>query len=269
MITHEHADGPARCSGTSVLPSTIHVHCLHCEYNLTGTVEPRCPECGEPFDRTWLDAWFAGRDSSLRSVVGDGRWPWWSLFSASLFEPSRIGRCLSPGIRWTRMLMYTEAARLLAVAIGLLLYALCLLELTDHDWKPIFLICLAGYFGSLFCECLLAVALGVLVTPHFVDSHRRLDFWVCLVRCFVGHLCITIMLIAAGLVLMIRGYEFLWWVMLLGIPWWYWCLSRAIAARATSAVGAALAVVAIPVAAAISIVAALMFFSGFLPGIFE
>lgn len=24
--------------------------CPTCEYNLTGTTEPRCPECGEAFD---------------------------------------------------------------------------------------------------------------------------------------------------------------------------------------------------------------------------
>ncbi len=27
----------------------IGLHCLRCEYLLTGLTEPRCPECGEPF----------------------------------------------------------------------------------------------------------------------------------------------------------------------------------------------------------------------------
>ena len=25
-------------------------HCFHCGYNLTGLTEPRCPECGTPFE---------------------------------------------------------------------------------------------------------------------------------------------------------------------------------------------------------------------------
>ncbi len=25
-------------------------HCLNCDYNLTGLTEPRCPECGQPFE---------------------------------------------------------------------------------------------------------------------------------------------------------------------------------------------------------------------------
>ncbi len=25
-------------------------HCLTCDYNLTGLTEPRCPECGQPFN---------------------------------------------------------------------------------------------------------------------------------------------------------------------------------------------------------------------------
>ena len=24
--------------------------CLNCDYNLTGLTEPRCPECGQPFE---------------------------------------------------------------------------------------------------------------------------------------------------------------------------------------------------------------------------
>lgn len=35
-----------------ILPKTYRAgHCRSCGYNLQGLVEPRCPECGEPFPK--------------------------------------------------------------------------------------------------------------------------------------------------------------------------------------------------------------------------
>ncbi len=31
-------------------PEVLHLRCERCGYNLTGLTEPRCPECGTPFD---------------------------------------------------------------------------------------------------------------------------------------------------------------------------------------------------------------------------
>lgn len=45
-------------------PSSI-PHCLTCDYNLTGTLGSRCPECGRPFNL---------RDSSTFRIGGRRRW---------------------------------------------------------------------------------------------------------------------------------------------------------------------------------------------------
>jgi hypothetical protein len=39
------------------VPAELNLHCTDCGYSLTGLLERRCPECGEPFDprETWLE----------------------------------------------------------------------------------------------------------------------------------------------------------------------------------------------------------------------
>src|SRR5690606_31804538 len=41
--------------------SAKHLYCLHCQFDLTGLTEHRCPECGQAFDpndaRTMFERW--------------------------------------------------------------------------------------------------------------------------------------------------------------------------------------------------------------------
>jgi hypothetical protein len=46
----------------SQIPESWHLHCLTCEYDLTGLVARVCPECGKPFDP--YKVWRANRDKA-------------------------------------------------------------------------------------------------------------------------------------------------------------------------------------------------------------
>lgn len=37
--------------GVALVPEPRVGHCRRCDYDLTGLTQPRCPECGTPFDR--------------------------------------------------------------------------------------------------------------------------------------------------------------------------------------------------------------------------
>lgn len=82
---------PTKIPASADLPFTG-LCCPKCEYNLTGTTEPRCPECGEAFDPAELyplpvkysRAWWHGRPSWRVTLMGvllavylPGTWVFW------------------------------------------------------------------------------------------------------------------------------------------------------------------------------------------------
>ncbi len=75
------------------MPDDLGLLCPRCDYNLTGLIEARCPECGTPFDRQamleqidgLLPGPIPGWDDSADRTTDWQRY--WSTFFRSLFHP--------------------------------------------------------------------------------------------------------------------------------------------------------------------------------------
>jgi hypothetical protein len=72
-MNHEHCSRPNQDD----LRATITLFCPHCDYNLTGLPENRCPECGHRFDPVELlaEASANPKPISLRTALIHLLWP--------------------------------------------------------------------------------------------------------------------------------------------------------------------------------------------------
>jgi hypothetical protein len=60
---------PVAIRASSYRPAEANLwDCQGCGYPLIGLSSTRCPECGEPFDRTWLTTLTPGMDQLKESV---------------------------------------------------------------------------------------------------------------------------------------------------------------------------------------------------------
>jgi|WetSurMetagenome_2_1015567.scaffolds.fasta_scaffold110686_2 hypothetical protein len=74
------------------------LRCLHCDYNLTGLTECRCPECGQPFDPEYLRALASDSIQPVhpwddRAQIGLWR-AFWRTCWATWFKPADFARHL-------------------------------------------------------------------------------------------------------------------------------------------------------------------------------
>lgn len=230
------------------LPQGPDAHCFHCGYNLTGTIEPRCPECGRPFDNSAYRRWFDGEDPLPRGLFRTG----WvlPLMLMSLCQPARLARLLSPNLSPGRLLVYCECVRLIAVAI----LPLVMFNAFAYDRigvELILTISLTAWVASKACEHLVSYLLRLCVEPAGGDAVGDYAYWSVTVRCFVGHLAPTMAMLVWGAwdegtlfgraVWMIPG--------MFALPWWWWCLTRAIMRRGVPGVGMVVGIVLVPIVA--------------------
>jgi hypothetical protein len=148
------------------------LHCPTCRYNLTGLVEPRCPECGNPFD---IDALRRAQHEPVRLIV-DTRSFFTYIFGA-LWQPARLARSFPPhhsrAEAWCISAYAYGVAALLFVGGALL---------TEPDAAPYLPAILVGTLTAcVVCEGVLVLLLAGLAPPQ--HAARPLHFWSGLLHC--------------------------------------------------------------------------------------
>ncbi len=232
-------------------PAAPVLFCPHCDYNLTGLPEDRCPECGQSFDRRALTAMMSGPYppplTSMRADEGVLK-----VVSYSLFRPSRIGRELAVRCDPSLMLVYGAATKLCAVVLVLLCIAL---GTGGHGGGTELIPLPAIVLMAMFTETAIAFLLARLSEPSTpIPRKVRYPFWRNLTRCFGMHL-----LVSAGMILL--GISLPWAVdrqdytphaviggLALSFLWWWLNLGTAIVVRAKPTTGRFVILLLIPVA---------------------
>lgn len=95
------------------------LHCPHCEYNLTGLLQNRCPECESNFDPRQLAEEKARRASLLRWSPALTRALWLPLPFAACVVLARLLLIAQPGFQWWSTLSGIALAGGLLVAATL------------------------------------------------------------------------------------------------------------------------------------------------------
>lgn len=227
----------------------IGVRCPHCEYNLTGLTESRCPECGEPFDLEQLS-----RRASDRACPST---PWdqspqhpmllrfartWRLAAAN---PKQLAREFPARHDAALALGYSLACYFFSVCIVNLGCAGMVALFRPRDAIAIVAFTFSSSVGAVaacwLCEAVMSVALA-LASPRRtpMDSYH---FWRGLTHYTSGFTLMTAAWGAAALMPAILTSEFsrtqwgplviAWaWISALGIfTWWNGVLWSIIAAR--------------------------------------
>jgi hypothetical protein len=254
------------------------LRCPRCEYNLTGLVEDRCPECGEAFDRAELRARAAGRPAPIpywdeRDRIGVVR-AFWRLSVMVCFRPGALARGFPWRYRSDSLIAYWFAVRLAAVLIGGTWFLLSMPF--SGPWVPSdlvlapLLLSVAYVLGTLVCEALLVAAFALLAKPR-VRLPPRLDLsvsssWWGVVGVHGAFLPIQTLIIGGllfvGTVSEDGARRMAWYGLVLGPMivwfWWWGALAVNVYLRSRGGVGSIVAVGLIPVAALIGIGTGLM-----------
>jgi hypothetical protein len=158
---------------SAAVPADQDAFCIHCQYNLRGVAEPRCPECGKPFDpaalATSLIPWVH------RKGIGRLRAFWRTVWQVTV-APRRL---LLPEV--ARQISFRDGRNFRWFTLGFLLVCLYLIagaaalfllhEKALTDWTPYLL-----GFGPLVLTAAAAIWTGTacwFAMPKRLDSTRR------------------------------------------------------------------------------------------------
>jgi hypothetical protein len=166
------------------------LRCLHCEYNLTGLTENRCPECGEEFDPDQLRRIAAGEPMPAA--------PWDAGRTAARFVETCVLVALQPRKFALRFPPCHDAENALGYSCvcyfcaTVLFVTLAMPALVPSD-APVLRVTIPVSIGAVFaswiCEMVLAGVLALLIRPG--GAPRRYHFWRGLTHYASGFLMLT------------------------------------------------------------------------------
>jgi hypothetical protein len=262
-------------------PSTIDsgLRCPKCEYNLTGVIEDRCPECGRAFDRRELLARLAGAPAPI-PIWDDAKQAlavrFVKMCLLAWFLPTRLGRMLPrcysrPSVRKFQRLVFLTATLAAGVPAGMwgglrgVTIALCA--------------GLASLMSFVTFEFMLCPICAIMVTtssptpPYRPETVRdeQTGFFSSFVLLYVLVVGLLFSLAACGVFSASVGDIFFLGAILVGC-WWWVCVSASLMVRFASPwakVGIVLLIPAIAVFAvpfALVICTPVLLFIGFVTG---
>ncbi len=116
------------------------LYCPHCEYNLTGLTELRCPECGEAFDPEALKA-EARRGRLLPREAGSSPWleaqwkVWLAWIAHAMFHPVQVARSMP--LVYRKEEAYTIGLQMRLLSSATVLGYLLLFAVLGLTWEVI------------------------------------------------------------------------------------------------------------------------------------
>ncbi|MBN1341692.1 MAG: hypothetical protein JXQ73_03380 [Phycisphaerae bacterium] len=251
-------EGALRAQSPSPAPADddVEIHCPNCKYNLTGLTKGRCPECGQAFNRAELIEWMAAPDQPLPYGQRSGTQTRFALlFRDSLLDPCKLARGLPGRPDAGDGRLHGHTCRAIASLIVVVAFTI----LTDGDGFGY--ACLAGalmLLASHAVEVIIAALLNCYTIPCNIPEDNRYAFWRTLCNCFASYylllvafpICLPLFLNLVALGLDVVALLVTPWLLtlspLLPLGWWWYCLSRAIAARTFPSTGRTLVTLSIP-----------------------
>jgi len=256
---------------TNSQPATIDtdLFCPHCDYNVRGTPEDRCPECGNHFNRERLIRWSTERDLPLSFTRSDNPDQDGLVLTDSLTRPGRLARQLPPMAYKPSATTYGWAMR--GTGVFVIFMAAAIMSYNATGYALLFSI--GAVIGTLFCETIIALLLARLVKPLAVPTGAEYRFWRTLCACFSTYFpisCAVVLFLPHIIIemadpaaardpsVMVCLQLAVMAVPVLMILWWWVALAKAIAARGQASSGRTAVIWLIPVVALASIVVAVV-----------
>lgn len=219
------------------------LRCSACEYNLTGVVENRCPECGTAFNREQLLAMLAGAPAPI---------PIWDDTSQHVavrfikiclltwFYPTKVGRMFPrrPSRASARRFRWAVVAPAFAIAV------VSTLVVSGAEPAGLVVVVLGSIpvlVGVLVCEAILAAMMSdqqpaVSTTAPHANDLDAYDEWGGLIGLFRSFLLLQVLVVTATLLAEMSFRPSPWiavpGILMFVVPFWWWgALSAAVWVR--------------------------------------
>ncbi|HPD32057.1 MAG TPA: hypothetical protein PLL20_18860 [Phycisphaerae bacterium] len=253
---------------TDSLPAAtdIELFCPHCDYNLRGLCQDRCPECGNHFNRERLIRWSTEPNLPLGFTRSDNPDQHGRVLTNSMTRPARLARELPPMPCKAGATTYGWAMRGAGVFVIFMAAAIMSYDADAAGYALLFSV--GPVVGTLFCEAIIALLLARLVEPLAVLRGAEYRFWRTLCACFSTYFPIScaVVLFLPRIFIEIADSSatlddfviFCLQLAMMTIPalmilWWWLALAKAITARGRASSGRTAAVWLIPVVGLVSV----------------